>query len=129
MFKKKIKQPEPVVVEEEKPHPFWKHCGHCTKYTISDRKGTTDVCGWGMTDTFAVCEDTGNFVHSCKEWDRCDGYSPKHGCRTCNKAKYCKIGSMNKTYADKKITCTKEDDCSEWVILPEIDAMMKHDEV
>lgn len=128
MFKKKkIEQPEPAVVEE-KPHPRWKICGLCKKWVYTEKSGISGYYG-GVIDTNYICNDTKKYTLSFKEWDRCDGFEPKHGCTTCNKRKSCKIGCMNKIYADEKITCIKEDDCTTWVILPEIDAMMKHDEV
>ena len=127
MFKKKIEQPEPVVVEE-KPRCRWKICGLCKKWVYTEKSGISRYFG-SVIDTDYICDDTKKYTLSFKDWDKCDGYEPKHGCLTCNRVKYCKIGCMNKTYADEKITCIKDDDCPEWVILPEIDAMMKHDEV
>lgn len=130
MFRKKkneVPAPKPVVVEKP-PRPLWKKCSDCKKCVISEKSGLAAGCGgYGIIDTKLKCSDTDSYILSFYGWDVCDGFEPKHGCSTCNKVKYCKIGCMNKVYADRKINCIKQDDCPEWVILTEIDSMIKHE--
>lgn len=120
MFKKKkIEVPKETVPDKPK-RPIWKKCLYCSKCLPS--------CGDSRDFR---CEDTHDLVcnpyNITLVWDRCDGFTPKHGCETCNKRKYCKIDNMNKIYADKKVTMVRWDDCPEWVILTEIDSMIKHE--
>ena len=120
MFKKKkIEVPKETVSDKPK-RPIWKKCLYCSKcLPYRDDSGVMR------------CEDTHDLVtdsyYITLVWDRCDGFTPKHGCETCNKRKYCKIDNMNKIYADKKVTMVRWDDCPEWVILTEIDSMIKHE--
>ena len=129
MFRKKkneIPTPEPVVVEKP-PRPLWKKCCNCKKCVITEKSGLATCGSYNVIDTKLKCADTGSYILSFFGWDVCDGFEPTHGCSTCNKVKYCKIGCMNKVYADTKINCIKQDDCPEWVILTEIDSMINHE--
>ena len=118
MFRKKrqSKMVQETVIEKPK-RPEWKSCRYCTKCVPKS----------GCFNEYR-CEDTYRLLIGIEEWDRCDGFCPKDGCVTCNKTKYCKLDHMNEIYADKKVTCAKVDKCASWVALPEITAMLKHEE-
>ena len=119
MFRKK-KNKEPMEIKAEQPkRPEWKSCRFCAKCEFNPH---------GMGGLHAFCTDTKRPITGIDEWDRCDGFYPKNGCFTCNKTKYCKIDHMNEIYIDEKITRVKTDNCSSWVILPEIQSMLKHEE-
>ena len=118
MFRGKSRKIQETIIEEPK-RPEWKSCRFCAKCTFNPQ---------GMGRLWAFCSDTNKPTTGIDEWDRCDGFIPKNGCATCNKTKYCKIDHMNEVYADEKITRAKEDKCSSWVALPEIVAMLKHED-
>ena len=120
MFKKKKIEVSKETVPDKSKRPIWKNCLYCSKCLPCNGDSRVKRCG----DTHDLVSNTYNIT---LVWDRCDGFTPIHGCVTCNKRKYCEIDHMNKIYADEKVTTIRWNDCSEWVILTEIDSMMKHE--